>query len=207
MISVKQIENYPINSNCFIISFQGSKKVLVVDPGTPDCKALIEYLDKNKFTIEYVILTHEHFDHCAGVNHLAEKYYFEIICSEIAEKKIANSRGNFSFYYEYIEPFEINGSIKKVTNKKTMNVLGNTCTFIETPGHSPGSICFYIDKHAFTGDTLLIDYKTPLKLPGGNKVDFEQSLKKIHSYFKKDFMIYPGHGDAFLYEEYVKKPA
>ena len=65
---------------------------------------------------------------------------------------------------------------------------------IRTPGHTPGSTCFLIGKHLFTGDTLF---------PGGpgntrgDKQRFSQIIDSIRSRLftlPDETIVYPGHG-------------
>jgi glyoxylase-like metal-dependent hydrolase (beta-lactamase superfamily II) len=65
---------------------------------------------------------------------------------------------------------------------------------IHTPGHTPGSTCFLIGQHLFTGDTLF---------PGGpgntnhDPVRFERIIRSISERLftlPDDTNIYPGHG-------------
>jgi glyoxylase-like metal-dependent hydrolase (beta-lactamase superfamily II) len=66
---------------------------------------------------------------------------------------------------------------------------------IFTPGHTPGSVCFYFEKEKliFTGDTLFKDGVGRTDFSYSSRKDLENSLKKIFSLPKKT-AVYPGHG-------------
>ena len=83
MIEVKRFINNPISSNCFVV-FDKAKGLhcIIIDPGSEIQSELFEYLDSYNLVPEFIILTHEHFDHCWGVNGLREKYNdIKLVCS------------------------------------------------------------------------------------------------------------------------------
>ena len=74
--------------------------------------------------------------------------------------------------------------------------------FISTKGHSDASICILIDNNLFTGDTIIKNSKTVIKLPGGSKSKLIESLYLLNNKFsEKHIRIHSGHGDSFWYEE------
>ena len=75
----------------------------------------------------------------------------------------------------------------------------------ETPGHSKGSICIFLDeKVMFSGDTLVTGFNTIVRLPGGSKKDFYSITIPYLKQLDEDIVVYPGHGgcqNLGLYEE------
>ena len=66
---------------------------------------------------------------------------------------------------------------------------------METPGHSPGSICILInDKYIFSGDSLVDGNKVITRLPGGSRKDYNQITKPFLEGLSEDSIIFPGHG-------------
>ena len=75
MIEVFRFVNFPIASNCFVVcdrSFGNS--CIVVDPGSNNNANLDVFFSSKRIIPQHIILTHEHFDHCWGVNSLKDKY-------------------------------------------------------------------------------------------------------------------------------------
>ena len=62
-----------------------------------------------------------------------------------------------------------------------------------TPGHTWGSVCFFIEDSLFTGDTLLNGKIGRVDLPGGDASTLKKSLSIISKY-PHETTIYPGHG-------------
>ncbi len=196
-LRIHQVINQPVNSNCFVLSHPASDTCIVFDPGTANNAALLEYLVSSNLQPRFVLITHEHFDHCAGVDALADDYSFRLIASEQTAARIKNSKTNFSTYYEAVEPFEVLHSVDVVKDGEVIEHESLKIKCLETPGHSPGSMCFFIDNFVFTGDTLLNGVKTPLKLPGSSKSQHQVSIKKLQSVINPGTIICPGHGQCF----------
>ena len=71
-MQVLTIKNQPIDSNCYLIYEEDCKSCIVIDPGTNGSKEVIKLIHSKKLITDFVILTHEHFDHIWGVNALVE---------------------------------------------------------------------------------------------------------------------------------------
>jgi glyoxylase-like metal-dependent hydrolase (beta-lactamase superfamily II) len=68
---------------------------------------------------------------------------------------------------------------------------------LETPGHTPGGVCYYFEeeKVIFTGDTLFKGTCGRTDLPGGDGRVLAQSLKKLAA-LPDDVTVYPGHNES-----------
>ena len=55
----------PYQQNCSIIKCQSTNKAAIVDPGG-DVERILEAVEKMGATVEKIILTHAHMDHCAA---------------------------------------------------------------------------------------------------------------------------------------------
>lgn len=67
---------------------------------------------------------------------------------------------------------------------------------LETPGHTPGGVCFYLAENAvcFTGDTLFKGSVGRTDFEGGNGIDLRKSLDKLIDILPDNVKILPGHG-------------
>lgn len=188
------------SSNTYILE-AGKTEVVIVDPGGIDSKQLELWLELNKKIPRNILLTHEHPDHCMGVNKLRVAFNSNIICSEKCAKNIQSAKLNYSLYSHEIEAFAISGNFKVLTDFQKIKVGNLRISLIETPGHSPGSACFLIDeKFLFSGDTLLNGSSIPLNLPHSSKTDYETSFSRIKDLLKPSTIVYPGHGKPFEYK-------
>lgn len=198
---IKIIKNKPINSNSFILYNNSGSDCIIIDPGTRDCEELLQFTTQNNLSPKYILLTHEHFDHIWGVNKLIELFNCKIVCSEKCLEFIANKKKNLSVFYDNIGFEIVPNNVHIVLNNK-LKICGYTIQFKETLGHSLGSISFWIKDMFFGGDLLIKDTCTVTKLPGGSKKQLKDSLIGLNEYFsKRDMVVYPGHGETFLWKE------
>jgi len=190
----------PFNSNMYVIPVNGTKDVILIDPGEVEGQKLNDFLQENEYNPRIIILTHEHFDHCAGINELNKHYNFEIYASEVTAHAIKTSKGNLSKYAtDYCEEFAIENTVHIVHDAQQLKVGNISLTFMLTPGHSKGGICVLADDYLFSGDTLL-ETKVPLKLPGSNRTDWEKSIQKLKEICNESTIVYPGHGSSFSFK-------
>ncbi len=143
----------------------------IIDPG--ESGPIIEVLQKQNLTLDYIFNTHHHWDHTDGNADLVEKYGAKLVGPAKEDKHISGldiklDEGNhFIFGDEKIE-------------------------ILETPGHTAGHICFYFpeSRMVFTGDTLFL--LGCGRLFEGTPSQMWNSLSKIAA-LPDDTKIYCGH--------------
>ncbi len=201
-IIVQRIPNKPVDSNSFIIYCQESSSCIIVDPGTEDCHDLIEFLEEKELSPEYIFLTHEHFDHIWGVNKLKVLYDAKIVCSKDCAIKIIDKKKNMSVFYNKVgfETYPADILIEDLNYR--ILFLDNIIEFISTPGHTDGSICILIKDNLFTGDLIIRNLKTVIKLPGGSKSNLYITMEMINKRFNdQQVYLHSGHGESFICTE------
>lgn len=202
-LHVETIVNSPISSNCFVVSdISKTSSCIVIDPGTTSCIALRDYLESNSIVPNYVILTHEHFDHIAGVPLLKQYYNFQLIASKECSKAIQNSKANLSFYKDG-SGFTVQAADIEIMKNTYFKWYGHCCEIYPAKGHSRGGIITVINNNVFTGDTLLWNTPTVTKLPTGSKTELKTSISLLKSLScHKDLHAYAGHGIDFDLNDY-----
>ncbi|WP_409415525.1 MBL fold metallo-hydrolase [Flavobacterium sp. PS2] len=200
-ILVGIIQNQPIDSNCFVVYNDLNSSCIIIDPGTEDCNELLLFLEKKNLVPEYIILTHEHFDHIWGVNKLLELFDCKVVCAEKCLESIINKKKNLSIFYNQIG-FEIpmtNNVL--IVSDEVLNLGKYSVQFKETPGHSQGSISFWINEMLFVGDVFIKDTKTVTKLPSGSKKELSETIYALKELFSnRNIVVYPGHGEVFYFD-------
>jgi glyoxylase-like metal-dependent hydrolase (beta-lactamase superfamily II) len=64
---------------------------------------------------------------------------------------------------------------------------------IHTPGHTPGSQCFYVDDRLVSGDTLFLEGCGRTDLPGGDAAQLYESITTKLAKVPDTAVLYPGH--------------
>jgi hydroxyacylglutathione hydrolase len=202
-IKILAFENQPYRSITYILQSAGYAKAVVIDPGNQRADRMEMHLQQHGLGIEFIALTHEHFDHIGGVERLRREYHCPVICSRDCSRAIIDPKLNMSRFWPDMEDIICKPADMHCCERKVWNWAGNEIRFFAIPGHTPGSVCIAIADHVFTGDTLLQGTKRITKLPGGNTVQWKESIRFIFRYFDRDTLIHPGHGRPFCLKDTV----
>ena len=207
-MQIKRTDSGLLNSNMYLVEENGH--AIVIDP-------CMDLSDAAQYTVDYLLLTHEHYDHISGVNEWKKETGAPLLCSSACAACIRNPRKNLSRYFDAfcrmqtwipIEDLEIRQVSYSCEADQTFedslefHWQGHTVTLLETPGHSPGSIVIGIDHtDYFTGDSLLEKDETGLRFPGSSMKSWESIGKqRIHS-IPDGARIWPGHFEGFTKKE------
>lgn len=208
MITVERFVNELMTSNCYIVADEASKHCVCIDPASEKSLQEIEYIESNGFTLDYIILTHEHTDHTWGVNALIDKYPdVKVICSEQCKQALnKEAKVYFQLYYDNPDYLYNVRRVDFTTQEMgwCLKWSGQNISFIPTPGHSPGSICIAIDDSVFGGDTLMPFKPFIKKRNGGSMKQFQESVRKMVNSYPGDTLVYPGHGEVGIMEDYCR---
>ncbi len=190
----------PLGTNCYIFGSEKSKEVVIIDPGAQGEEIINNVNELNAKPIA-VLLTHGHFDHTMKVAKIIRTFKIPLMFNKkefdsgIYDQKTADRWLNEG---DVVEVGELH-----------LHVL-------ETPGHSPGALCFYsdevkefkqykIDGVIFTGDLLFKRSIGRTDVPGGDQDSLFQSIrdKIMHNKILTDnFVVFPGHmGTTSIGEE------
>jgi glyoxylase-like metal-dependent hydrolase (beta-lactamase superfamily II) len=153
-----------------------------------------------------VLLTHTHWDHIGGIgefeviNLFDDSFEIHSLRQGFATKNIPEMNDTELFSNGFMpKTFTVTGK-DTVTTFTDHHIIPSDTFAIEvihTPGHTPGSVCFYIEafKILATGDTL---YPGPLyaQMPESDLHDYCLSIKKLATYLDEDLTILPGHNSV-----------
>ena len=112
---------------------------------------------------------------------------------------------NLSIYYDQVGFNSCKSDIltEDINDKLIWN--DHLLEFINTPGHTEGSICVFTENILFTGDTLIKNKATVTKLPGGSKEKLSFSINMLITRFAETKpLVFPGHGNSFSFTEIVE---
>lgn len=197
-LQVKTIINNPVSSNCHIIYGDSEKHGIVVDPGSEDCSEILSFLKDNAIVVDYVILTHEHFDHTWST----DKFSAPVLCAKECADTICDKKRNLSFFFNQ-DGFQIEVNATCVEDYyMKMKILGFDVEFYKNKAHSPGGLLFVIDKYIVTGDMLIKDLKTVTKLQWANKEELPDCERWLREKHGNGYIVLAGHGENFELDNY-----
>jgi glyoxylase-like metal-dependent hydrolase (beta-lactamase superfamily II) len=73
-----------------------------------------------------------------------------------------------------------------------VTVGGIEISLVHTPGHTPGSQCFFVDDRLIAGDTLFLEGCGRTDLPGSDPVKMFESLRRLAE-VPDSTILFPGH--------------
>ena len=174
--------------NCSILSENG--KAWIVDPGQ-EADRIIDLLSQKGLEPAAILLTHAHFDHIGGIPGLIERFPdLPVYVHEKDAPMIGHPLNQLPPEYPNT------GSLKGLRSLRGLrSVEGLEVEIIETPGHTPGGVCYYFpkDKLLLSGDTLFAGSVGRTDLPGGDMATLMDSLQKLTA-LPDDTLVIPGHG-------------
>jgi len=175
-------------TNCYIVTDEKTLACAVIDPGA-DASTVLDYLERSRLSCRFILLTHAHFDHVGAVPDLLEETG-ATLCMHKGDDRVAiGGRAGEMFLAPEGTQFYAEGDI--------VSVDGLSFTVLETPGHTPGSVCLLCsdgaDRALFAGDTLFRDSCGRTDFMAGSTDDMLRSLKRL-SQLPGNCEVYPGHG-------------
>ena len=186
---IKTFIEPPIENNNYLIIDESSQEAALVDCSAFDESIFIE-LEKYNAELKYILLTHGHFDHITGLNDIDKKV-----------KVLMHSKDNewiteLNNYLPMVGmPTMEQPRIDKYIEDNEIIKLGNLeIKVIHTPGHTQGSVCYLVEEHLFSGDTIFRESVGRCDLPGGNFSQIIESITKRIFTLPDKTIIYPGHG-------------
>ena len=203
-MTIFPILNKPVNSICYLCYNKViSNDCFVVDPGAEDETELINLIKRRELNLAHIFLTHEHFDHCMGVNQVRASFpNCKLVCSLECSEAIQQARKNYSLFYRnpgfYCEAADV--ILEEIGWK--LNFGGLNISFYPAQGHSKAGIIFVVDNYVFTGDTLIKGIKTVTKLKTGSKEKLYDRINLLESWKGKGYIVCPGHGEMFDLDNY-----
>ena len=178
-----QIHTLPLGdyqTNCYILHQEGNRDCVVIDPGY-EPEIILSYLSEKGLTLRAILLTHGHFDHVGAVRELAAQTDCRVYINpkDLSLPPMLTA-GPLYYTNTYGE-----GDL--------LDIAGISFRVLETPGHTPGSVCLMAEQNLFSGDTLFSGSCGRTDLPGGDYRAMKESLKRLAA-LREDYNVYPGHG-------------
>ncbi|WP_295636750.1 MBL fold metallo-hydrolase [Novosphingobium sp.] len=179
--------------NCSLVWCTRTMKAALVDPGG-DLDRLKLAVERAGVTVEKLLITHGHLDHCGSAGVLARDLGVPIEGPQEADRfwiaKLGDDSRNFGIPGEVFEP------TRWLHDGDTVTVGDLVLDVIHCPGHTPGHVVFYhAPSHfAIVGDVLFKGSIGRTDFPMGNHQDLIDAITKKLWPLGNDVTFLPGHG-------------
>ncbi len=205
---VERVVVGPWRTNSYIYS-SAKKECIIIDPGGDEAE-ISSRVDVLNMVPVGIALTHGHVDHVAAVGRLKASYEERGYTLPVAihgSDRVYLGAGGMDIHRESLEFLDMDemgffGSEfpglprADVRLRAGDRVFNMDIVVLETPGHTPGSVCFYSEKEGilFSGDTMFFDGVGRTDLPGGNEKKLRESIEKTIMTLPPETRVFPGHG-------------
>ncbi len=192
MLTFQKYSLGALQTNAYVVVNSERTNAIVIDPGTAD-GALMRKLDGLK--VEAILLTHAHFDHIGGVDVLRKKYGCPVYIHSAEKDWLTDAGKNGSSRWaDVTPPIATDLPEHLLADGQSLELIGETFLVKHTPGHSPGSVSFYVGDLLFAGDALFHRSVGRTDLPGGNQEQLYRSIREKLYVLPEDVLVLPGHG-------------
>ncbi len=185
----KSLGNF--ETNCVAVANSESKQLVLFDAPINVAEFLKEFAG---YTLVALLLTHGHFDHTLGVSTLKPLQIF----GHEGDKKLYSRPQVMSAWMtpEEVSALQSVPVTNWVKSGDKLNLAGLQIEVRHAPGHSPGSVVYYIPalSSAVTGDCIFQGSIGRTDLPGGSMDELMKSLNEQILTLPEDTKLYSGHG-------------
>ena len=186
--------------NCYLLVDQASRQCAIVDPAaeaTYEEAQLTQYIEDHGLTPAFILLTHAHIDHIAGLRSICSRYHLPVTMHPDGVKLLRQAEA-----YASIMGFEVENmdgmEVREIQDNDILTLGETKIECRHVPGHCPGSICYVLpgEEAVITGDALFQGSIGRTDLPGGNYPLLIENIKSRLLTLPDDYAVLPGHGDT-----------
>ncbi len=172
----------------YLIGDKHTKQALVIDPAY-DPKGILNILAADDMALAGVLATHYHPDHIggemmgfglAGIADLLELVQVPIHVQKQEAEFVTKTTG-------------VANELVQHSSGDKVKVGEIEVELIHTPGHTPGSQCFFAEGMLLSGDTLFLNGCGRTDLPGGSAAQIHESITQKLAKIPDNATLYPGH--------------
>ncbi|MBI5137306.1 MAG: MBL fold metallo-hydrolase [Nitrospirae bacterium] len=179
--------------NCFILGCERTRQAIVIDPGDA-LPSIVERVQRHGLTVTHIIATHAHLDHVGALSGLGQATGAPT-CLHRDDQPLYDMLATQAALFRL--PTPPSGPIARHIKEGDVIAFGqHRAAVLHTPGHTPGSVCFYMENEAllFSGDTLFQRSVGRTDLWGGDHRALIRSITEKLITLPPDTLVLPGHG-------------
>ncbi|MEY4049212.1 MAG: hypothetical protein RL262_46 [Bacteroidota bacterium] len=196
MITIQSFCFSAFQENTYVL-YNELKEAIIIDPGCYtriEEKILSDFIRKENLKPVLLLNTHCHLDHVFGNNYVSETYGLTAHIhpnEQIVLDRLPEAAAKWGAPTEAYK-----GAIQYIEHGEIIPFGNDPFKVLLTPGHSPGSVCFYHVEQDFIigGDLIFKDGVGRTDLPGANPQDLIKSIREQIFPLPDSLTIYSGHG-------------
>lgn len=172
--------------------FTNGSEAVVVDPGF-NGESVQLFLDARKMKVTKVLLTHGHYDHIRDVRLLAKYHTFTLYIHMDDGPHLSDVKLSYASHFGGSFQLAKDQAVVYLRDQDVIEFFEDKIQVIHTPGHTVGSVCYYMAPYLFSGDTLFRHSVGRTDLAGGSAKTLGESITKLFRTVTKEAFVYPGH--------------
>ena len=196
MLHVKEFTFNPVQENTYVL-YNDENECCIIDPGCyfkEEKDELSDFIEKTGLKPVLLLNTHCHLDHVFG-NKFVHETWDLLLHIHPKEKPVLDYAPASGLMWQMpVDNYE--GELIFIKEGETIRLGGDELKILFTPGHSPGSVCFYDKKDGFVigGDVLFNGSIGRTDLPGADFNTLFNSIQTQLYTLPDETKVYPGHG-------------
>ena len=197
---VKQFLFNHYEVNCYVVVDEGSRVCALVDPAcssSAEDELLGHFLADNGLQPKYILLTHAHVDHIAGLRQACQAYGLPVSMHAEGRKLLCQAEAYGSLMGFAVDNMD-DLDCRPLEDGQVLPLGTSSIECRYVPGHCPGSLCFVLPdcQSVLTGDALFHFSIGRTDLPGGDYQLLVSKIKERILSLPDGYTVLPGHGVA-----------
>ncbi len=195
MLDIRRWTVGPFAENPYLLACAETGQAVFIDPGD-DAPRLLRAVAEAGVSLQAIVLTHAHLDHVGAVTEMREATGAPVYLHRADDRLLAQAPAYWAAFGRQIDP--IRPADHPLEHGDRIAVGRHQLSVIHTPGHTPGSVCFYApaDQKLIAGDTLFFRGVGRTDLPGGDMHALVASIRTRLWELPDETEVYPGHGQS-----------
>lgn len=191
----------PYQQNCSVVKCTRTGKAAIVDPGG-DAERILAAVNRMEASVEKILLTHAHVDHCAAAGGLRQQLAVPIEGPHLGDDFWLERLPDWCRMSGFppAEPFTPD---RWLVDGDTVTVGDQQFQVLHCPGHTPGHVvfCHAGQRVAWVGDVLFKGSIGRTDFPGGDYGQLISSIRNKLFPLGDDVTFIPGHGPTSRFGE------